>query len=366
MNQEIAAAALLPLLDDPGSLCLIDVRSPEEFHEWAIPGAINIPIEELDSRRDEIVSGLIALICAAGPRSVRGVEILARAGIDAVMVKGGMAAWGHVYDTASLTLGGVTIVQLRRRGKGCLSYVVGAEGSCVVIDPPMDIEYVAEIARDYEWQITHVADTHLHADHVSGARLLAETTGAMLVLNSEDGYSFPSDASIAASSIDLAGSLALSIERVATPGHTMGSATFALGDMALFTGDTLFLESVGRPDLADSAEEFAEKLYDSLHTELLMRSDSTLIFPAHIGQDVPISCGTIVTATLGQLKESLEALSMSRERFIEFAAGRATPRPPNYQAIVASNQAGAVLSFEEISELEAGPNRCAVATAIAS
>ena len=364
MEQVITTEAILPLLDDPGSLCLVDVRTPEEFAEWSIQGSINIPVEELESRRHEIEPGLIVLVCAAGTRAEAGVEILGRAGIDAVALKGGMAAWSQTYDVASLRFGAVTVVQLRRRGKGCLSYVIGSDASCIVIDPPMDIERVVAIAHEWGWKIASVADTHLHADHVSGARLLAETTGATLVLNDEDGYLFRADVEHRGTEIALDGS-SIDVVTVATPGHTMGSTTFALGDKAVFTGDTLFLESVGRPDLADRAVEFAAALYDSLHAELLVRPDDTLVFPGHVGQDVAIHCDEVVTSTLGDLKEHLGALALDRDSFISWAAGRATPRPPNYQRIVETNRVGALLSLDDISALESGPNRCAV-SAVAS
>jgi glyoxylase-like metal-dependent hydrolase (beta-lactamase superfamily II)/rhodanese-related sulfurtransferase len=371
---QISPEALLPLLDEPGSLSLLDVRTSEEFIEWSIPGARNLPLDELErlGELDELearvgaLEGLVAVICAAGARAQHGADLLEQLGVESVIVTGGMAAWGHVYDEASIILDGTTVVQLRRRGKGCLSYVIGAGDRCVVIDPPSEIEHVASIATSHGWNIVAVADTHLHADHVSGARLLAETTGAALVLNDRDGYLFEVDQPLEGEAISLGPTTKLSIGRLATPGHTRGSTTFALGDAALFTGDTLFLESVGRPDLADQAREFAEELYGSLHERLLSHPDATMIFPGHVGSGLVVHCDELVTATLGELRERLEALSMDRGSFVDWAAGQATPRPPNYVKIVETNRAGSPMSLEEISVLEAGPNRCAVDSTLTS
>ncbi len=357
---EIEASALLRLLDEPETLHVIDVRSQEEFAEWSIPGAFNIPVEEIDARVNEIGSGLVVVVCAAGPRAERAAQILADHQMDSSVLRGGMAAWGEVYDDVALKLGNATVVQVRRRGKGCLSYVVGGSQSCVVIDPPVEIERSIAVAKAYGWKITHVADTHLHADHVSGARLLSETTGAQLLMSHLDAYLFSHPSFENGDVITLGGDSEIQVSHIATPGHTSGSTTFVLDDTALFTGDTLFLESVGRPDLADKAEEFAGYLFDSLHKEILKRDDSILIFPAHVGQAHPFRTDELACATLGELKGRLEALSMSRHEFVAWASSQASPRPPNYEAIVEANRGGSSLSFEEITSLEAGPNRCAV------
>ena len=82
----------------------------------------------------------------------------------------GMAAWGGVYDSVVVEDGDLRVVQVRRRGKGCLSYVVGAGNQAFVVDPSLAVEVYQEVAREHEWRIVRVFDTHLHADHLSGKR----------------------------------------------------------------------------------------------------------------------------------------------------------------------------------------------------
>ncbi len=360
---EIEPGKFLALLDEPETLTVIDVRTPEEFEEWSIPRAINIPLDQIETRIGEIpTDGLVVLVCGQGLRAEEASGILADQGVDAMVLAGGMAAWARTYDEVALHLGGVTIVQIRRRGKGCLSYVVGAEDSCVVIDPSIDIERPIAIANARGWQVTHVADTHLHADHVSGARLLAEATGAALVLSDSDDYAFAVEPLAHDAPIPLGRSHALGIGALRTPGHTMGSTTFFVTDVALFTGDTLFIESVGRPDLADKAEQFALELFRSLHDELLQFDDDMLVLPAHYGPSVEVRSDHLVGSTLGELRTSLAALSMDAKEFVAWSAGQATNRPPNYQSIVEANQGLVTLTGEETNALELGPNRCAVAT----
>ncbi|MBI2580134.1 MAG: hypothetical protein HYW27_04500, partial [Candidatus Aenigmarchaeota archaeon] len=132
---------------------------------------------------------------------------------------------------------------------------------------------------------------------------------------------------------------------------------YLLGEFA-FTGDTLFIESVGRPDLGQDAEKNAEALWETLHKKLLLMPDSAKILPAHYGGE--IKHGMPVAAALGELKRSLAALSMQKQEFIRWVARNVQPKPSNFEAIKEFNKGLAELEAEELRELEAGPNRCAV------
>jgi glyoxylase-like metal-dependent hydrolase (beta-lactamase superfamily II) len=272
-----------------------------------------------------------------------------------------MSAWSHVYDEAAVQVAGATVVQVRRRGKGCLSYLVGAGGAAAVVDPAADVDQYLARAAARGWAITHVFDTHLHADHVSGARALAAATGAELCLNPLDEVGYPHTALADGARVTIADDVALTVAVLATPGHTRGSTALVLGDGAVFTGDTLFLESVGRPDLAERADEFAHALYGSLHDKLLTLDDGVLVLPAHYGQVVDVHGGEPVGDTLGVLRSRLWQLSADEDHFVAWAVASVAERPPNYRAIVEVNQTGRTLDAVERSGLEAGPNRCAIA-----
>jgi glyoxylase-like metal-dependent hydrolase (beta-lactamase superfamily II) len=358
---ELTTGELATLLDDPERLCLLDVRTAEEFDDWSIDGALNVPVDQLESRVDEVPTDRrVAVICASGSRARQGAETLARHGRASAVVVGGMHAWAETYDTVAGDLGGATVVQVRRRGKGCLSYVVGAGGACVVIDPSLDTALYRRVAGERGWRVTHVLDTHLHADHLSGARPLAESTGAQLWLNAADPFAFDFVPLVDGAAVALAEGVALTVSAVSVPGHTEGSTMYRLGSAAVFTGDTLFLESVGRPDLADQAEAFAHRLYRSLHERVLPLSDDVLVFPAHFGPGVVVRSGEFVTRTLGELRATLPALALDEGQFVAWAVARVTDRPPNYRRIVSIN-AGLESAGEDAESLEVGPNRCAIA-----
>lgn len=359
----ISASQLLARLDDDrDAVTLLDVREPDEFVAWSIPGARNVPLDQLGDREGELIAGRdVVTVCAVGSRATLAAERLGENGIDALVLDGGMQAWSRVYDEAELHLAGATVVQVRRRGKGCLSYVIGAGDRCVVIDPSVDLdEYTARCAVR-GWTISHVLDTHLHADHLSGARALAAATGAELCLNPLDHFEFAHTDLADGGVVPIGQDAELRVTVLSTPGHTVGSTTFSLGEAAIFTGDVLFLESVGRPDLADEAESFAHSLYRSLHERIFTLSDDAYVLPAHAGGDVVIAAREPVTATLGALRGSLWQLTIGEEEFVDWAVSSVAARPGNYATIVAANRSGRGVDPAARADLEAGPNRCAVA-----
>jgi glyoxylase-like metal-dependent hydrolase (beta-lactamase superfamily II)/rhodanese-related sulfurtransferase len=359
-NSTITGDELVNQLDGP-ELFLLDVREPDEVAEWQIPGAYNIPLGSLEQRLDEVPrSRPVVVVCAKGQRAQQGAEFLASHDVASRVLEGGMSSWGSTYDDVVGEFAGATVVQVRRRGKGCLSYVVGAGEHAVVIDPSRDLQRYQGVAREYGWAITHVLDTHLHADHLSGARELAAASGASLWLNPADPFRFDFEPLVDGTSIELAPGVDLIVSSVSVPGHTEGSTMYQLGQRAIFTGDTLFLESVGRPDLADEAEEYAHHLFHSLHERVLPLSDDILVFPAHFGAGVEVRSGAFVARRLGELRTSLAPLALNEDEFVRWAIANVKDRPGNYRQIVGIN-AGQVEFDAGANELELGPNRCAVA-----
>jgi glyoxylase-like metal-dependent hydrolase (beta-lactamase superfamily II) len=362
--KDLSVEELAGVLGSAQEPYLLDVRQPDEVAAWSIPGVVNIPLGELPQRLAELPDGRrIVTVCASGNRSSQAALLLGARGYGVANLSGGMKAWAHLYDTAVVDVAGIEVVQVRRRGKGCLSYLVGAGDEAFVIDPAVHVDrYLAE-ARHRGWRITRVFDTHLHADHLSGARALAHEAKAILHLSGRDAFDFPFTPLADDDAFPLPGGAHLSVAPVATPGHTQGSTVFVLGGAdrgAVFSGDTLFIDSVGRPDLAERAEEFARNLYRSLHDHVLTLPDETLVLPSHYGPSVPVTAGVAVAATLGELRATLAPLGYDEEAFVAWAVANVAERPPNYRDIVRANMAGAHTGAHRAELLEAGPNRCAV------
>ena len=359
MFREMSASELIAVLGTEAEPVLVDVREPDEVAEWSIPGALNIPFGDLPGRVATLPRDRhLVTVCASGSRSTLAARLLAANGLDVANLTGGMGAWSTVYDTATVAVPGARVVQVRRRGQGCLSYLVGSGDEAFVVDPSIDVDLYRQKAAEHGWRITRVFDTHLHADHLSGARALAEGTGASLHLNPADTFEFEFTPLSDGDRFVLPGGAELSVAVVHTPGHTAGSVLYRLGEHAVLSGDTLFVEGVGRPDLADRVEEFARNLHRSLHQKVLRLPDRVRVLPAHYGNGVAVRPGEPVAATLGELRTTLGPLSLDEDRFVEWVVSHVSDRPPNYAEIIKVNMGRTDASGELVRMLEAGPNRC--------
>ncbi len=360
-NKSISADLLIDHVYDQTDSIILDVRQREEFEEWSIKNALNIPLNELPDNLNAIPKDKkILVICASGNRSRYGCKILKSSGYDAVNVDGGMFAWSTAYDTVNVDVDGLELIQLRRVGKGCLSYMIIFDSQAYVIDPTVHLERYIELAQSRNSKITAIFDTHLHADHLSGSRLLSSATGAQLYLNPADNFHFEFTPLKDNQKFNLTNDLYLSVTTLSTPGHTNGSVVFNIANRILLTGDTLFVDGIGRPDLADKAVEFADNLYESLHGKLLKFNDDTVILPAHFGSDTPIKKNKPVSVNLGTLKHTMEPLSLDKKEFMAWVTNEKIDRPPFYQEIIKSNMGISNLGPEVLVSLEMGPNRCSI------
>jgi glyoxylase-like metal-dependent hydrolase (beta-lactamase superfamily II)/rhodanese-related sulfurtransferase len=337
---------------------LVDVRQPDEFSDFKILGSINIPLPELFNKDalDKIPKGKqVVTICPHGNRSMVSAFALARNGIDALSLTGGLAGWGQVLNSQIITREKAIILQVEKIGKGCLSYIVGSNEEAIVIDPVYPAEKYVEFARNEGLQIVNVIDTHQHADHVSAARDLAKLTNSKLYMSKYEQYDFESNRIGDGDIINIGNSR---IRVIHTPGHTRGSMSYLLDEKYVFTGDILFVEGVGRPDLRNNAKEFAGDLYDTLHEKLLTLPNDTIILPAHHGEQT-VSKNDTYHTTIKEAKNQ-PILELSHNFFIEKVVGMTLPRPMNYEKIIQINKSSQPVPILEVANLEIGPNRCAI------
>lgn len=293
--------------------------------------------------------------------SRKAVELLRSLGFEAASLTGGIRGWGAVWSEAAIpwrSRDGELLIQFRRNGKGCLSYLIGAGGEAAVVDPSIDVSAYREAARRRGLRITHVLETHVHADHISRARELCEIEGAKLVMPPNRRVTYPFTPIRDGETLSIGG---LSVEAVATPGHTSESVCYRVGDQALLTGDTLFVESVGRPDLERGdagAEAAARMLYRSLRERLLGRFDGIGVYPAHTGRPVGFD-GQPIGASLTELRRELAWLGYEEKEFVDTVLASLQAKPPNFLEIISINEGKAGLAGKDPLDVEAGPNRCA-------
>jgi hydroxyacylglutathione hydrolase len=236
---------------------------------------------------------------------------------------------------------------------GCLShasYMIGSDGVAAVIDPQRDVDVYLEAAGQKDLEIRYVIETHLHADFVSGHRELAERTGARIYLGDGCRAAFPHSAVRDGDSIQFG---RCQLDFMQTPGHSLESICIVLTDLeepcspkALFTGDTLFVGDVGRPDLSrtHTPQQLAALLYASLHDKILKLPDETELFPAHragslCGRQMSPDC----SSTLGKERRFNYALQAhSCDEFVHLLTGSFPPRPEYFSRDVELNRQGAV------------------------
>lgn len=337
---------------------LLDVRTPEEFADWHIPGAINVPMDSLMGNLNSMPKDKeVVAICAHGVRSKMATQWLVGSGYNVKTLFGGMAAWNAVYDTALIPYTvskDYKVFQIKRVGKGCLGYIILSGDEMAVIDPSHHIQEFINIASRMRKKITKVFDTHQHADHVSGARLLAQETKAELFLNELDAYKFGFTNLKDGDKIYLAD---LPIEVIHTPGHTKGSTSFLI-EKLLMTGDILFVDGVARPDLRDNADEYANDLFSTYHDKILNLSGSTNILPAH-ASSIGLNFGAAITDELDSIKKKLGVLDLSKSEFLD-AVKNVPSKPPNYQDIIRINNGESDYGPDEADVLEEGANKCVV------
>jgi hydroxyacylglutathione hydrolase len=243
-------------------------------------------------------------------------------------------------------------VQIETFFLGCLahaSYLVSSQGVAAVIDPQRDVDLYLEAAAQKRVKIEHIIETHLHADFVSGHRELAERTGARIHIGENSGAAFPHTAVKDGDSIHFGN---CRFDFLETPGHTVEGICAVLTDLAepsrpcaVFTGDTLFVGDVGRPDLSadHTPQQLAAMLYRSLHEKLLKLPDDTEIFPAHgAGSLCGRQMGSERSSTIGKERRMNYALrARSSEEFIHLLTDSLPPRPEYFGRDVELNRQGA-------------------------
>lgn len=253
-------------------------------------------------------------------------------------------------NRVTLEVSAVFLQQFFIPGIAHSSYLLGTESACAIVDPARDVERYLDAAGEREMAITHVLETHLHADFVSGHMELREIAGATICAPASGHCEFEHEAVGDGSTIRLE---ELRIDVLDTPGHTPEGVTYVVTDttrgdspVAAFTGDVLFVGDVGRPDLFPGrAADLASKLYDSLHGRLLALPDECLVLPSHgAGSLCGRAMGAMRFSTIGYERRFNAALQhASREEFIAFLTEDLPPAPDHFSRCSEINRRGPAL-----------------------
>lgn len=371
LTTEIDARALYARLNRGDDLVILDVRNEEEFKLGAIEGRHAVPqanvpyfdfIEDADAALAKVPftrDQEIVVVCAKGGSSEFVSELMRDLGYRTVNLIGGMLEWKDFYALEDIVppTDDLQIVQFNRPAKASLSYLIASKGEALVVDPNRNIQPYLDEAERRGLMIRHVMDTHIHADYISGGVTLARATGATYHLSGSCGFEGDLATDGQPGMIPLG---TASARKIATPGHTPGSMSLLVNETFLLTGDTLFVRSVGRPDLGGQAEPWAKQLYHTLTVTLAELSDETVVLPAHYSCHKEMRDDFTIAGTLGEIRRTNDGMqAQSEEQFIAYIKQNMRPSPETYARIRKVNLGVLRVDETELTELDLGKNECA-------
>lgn len=352
---------------------LLDIRSEDDYEDWSIQGenihSFNIPYQQLEEKTTYMKEQVPAdqtlyVVCARGISSQKGAEMLEKAGLKNVThLEGGMKAWSEHLEPVKL--GNISekteLYQFIRIGKGCLSYMILSEEKAAVIDAVRMTKTYKNFAKEKGVSINTVIDTHLHADHISGGKTLAEETDADYYFPGEDDEGLTFSYKGLNDGVTISVGKFVDITAFYSPGHTNGSTSLLVNNNYIMTGDTLFIESIGRPDLAGKAEEWVEDLHETLYHRYKQLSSDLIVLPGHFGNMEEINQNGTIGSQLKELYRKNELLQIEdKQTFIKQVTDNLAEQPNSHGKIREINMGQSNPKEEEREEMEIGPNRCAV------
>jgi len=370
---------LLQAADGGRPILLLDVRNEDEVRAWKLEARRPIDtvyVPYFDFIEDEIASVArvpagrdVVVLCAQGGSSEMVAGLLNDAGVPARNVRGGMVAYGEYLQPAAIPLDAAeasrfALWQINRRGKGCLSYVVASNGEAVIVDPMKNIEWFEAFAAQHGLRVTRVLDTHIHADHVSGGPALSAKLGVPYSVSAGDGFELRQPVTPLDDGQVLrvggTGGVTIDVRVMHTPGHTPGSTSYLVGGRYLLTGDTVFVGSVGRPDLGGHVVEWGRMLFTTLTERLAPLADEVLVLPAHYAGVHELGADGVVSGRLGDLRRTVPELqARSADEFIASVRAAVKDPPASYAEIIKVNLGVSSAPIDRITEWELGRNECA-------
>ncbi|MGV1100655.1 MBL fold metallo-hydrolase [Thiovibrio sp. JS02] len=352
---------------------LLDVRNEKDFSNWSVEGPeffpyINIPyfnfMEDVQGSIDRIPKGYkVRIVCAKEGSAKYVADLLVQNGFaDVGYLAQGIVGWGNALVPEKVSQEGdaYTLYQFIRPGKASCSYLLISQKEAMVFDPSRNIDAYRKIAKKHGARIVKTFETHRQADYISGSPALAQEKGCTAMVNSLDfeGASFPHEPIVSGKAYAF-GRKGPKVVALHTPGHTMGSTCYLIDDKYLLSGDTIFINTAGRPDLGGKWQEWARELYLTLMLRMRDLSDEVLVLPGHYTSWREANCSRIFAAKLGDLRENVIAFRLPNEKkFAEFIQDNMRPQPGVYAEIRRVNGGWLKVSTEEADTMDLGKNEC--------
>lgn len=360
-------------------IVVVDVRNNKEYDKFKVEGPypfrmLNIPYFDFMEFEKESIAQLpadskIRIVCAKENSAKYVAEIINKNGFEDVgYLLGGINTWGNLLVPRLMNPGSddYELYQFVRPGKASCNYGLLSGNEMMLFDPSRYVGFYLDFARSKNCTIIKTFETHLQADYIAGSRLISEQTGAEFHGNEGDfkGSKINYTKLVDGSSFTFSKG-GPQVRVFFTPGHTPGSTSFIIDEKYMVSGDTVFIESIGRPDLGGKAEQWSELLFATMN-QIKQLDPTIIIMPGHYmdwneaDEDLIFECTLAEVIKRNQSIYSIDNL----EDFIQFIKANIRPQPEEYKRIRLVNANLEQVDEDEQNTLDIGKNECA-ATAYA-
>ena len=372
-----SANDLFEFLSNREEMLILDVRNEEDFERFNVEGPYqfemaNVPYFDFMEEEDTSVEKVsrkqpIKVVCAKEGSAQYVGEILVNHGFsDVAYLTGGIKTWGNmlVPKRINQVSDGYALYQFIRPGKASCNYGLIYQGEMVIFDPSRNYDFYKSFAKKRHAKIVRAFETHLQADYISGSKQIANETGAEIMAHVGDF----GEASFLYSKVHDGESFTMGgngpmVKVMHSPGHTPGSTSYIIDDKYFISGDTIFIHSIGRPDLGGKAKEWSAMLYDTLTNKVQSLDKNLDVLPGHFMNWAEANDQLVFSKKLENIvgyNASIYALD-SLEKFTEFIMDNMRKSPAVYDEIRKVNSGWMDVDMDEADVMDLGKNECAAA-----
>ncbi len=367
------AEELFQWLTDQENMLVLDVRNDKDFARFQVESPYpfdmkNVSYYDFMEIEEESVALVprdtsIKIVCAKEGSAKYVAEILEKHGYqDVGYLAGGIKSWGNLLVPKLIEENNsYQLYQFIRPGKASCSYGLISNNEMMVFDPSRNLDFYLNFAKQKECSITQTFETHLQADYIAGSRGLNAETGSIFYANDNDFKSSKNPYTpLTDQAIITFSNSGPEVKVLFTPGHTPGSTSFIIDNKFMVSGDTVFINSVGRPDLGGKAEEWAHMLFDTIKM-IKQLNTNLIILPGHYIEWEEATTDLLFVRSLKDILErnqniyNIEKL----DDFIDFIKNNMRQQPAEYAIIRLVNANQEEHDDAKQEELDLGKNECA-------
>ena len=372
-----SADDLFSFLTQKEDMIVLDVRNEEDFGRFSVEGPfpfdmVNVPYFDFMEEEDASVAKVshdkpVKVVCAKEGSAQYVGEILMNHGFkDVAFLTGGIKTWGNMLTPKRINpeSDDYALYQFIRPAKASCNYGLLYKGEMVNFDPSRNYDFYQSFADSQNVKIVRTFETHLQADYISGSKKIADVTGAEIMANVGDFK----DASFQYSGVKDGESYSVGgdgpeIKVLHSPGHTPGSTSYIIDDKYFITGDTVFILSVGRPDLGGKAEEWSVMLFDTLTNKVQNLDKKLKVLPGHFMEWNEANDSLLFVENLGEVIHRNAGVFKiaTPENFTKYIKDNMRKSPEIYGEIRKVNVGWLDVDMNEADIMDLGKNECVAA-----